>query len=291
MPRMSVHDLGLPNDSHRPDLHAKGFETRGSATAEQLTREQSLFRVAASCSNPRLAQAAGKLAERLARARQRGRVLISLASPEYMRRARVRVIGHLWMLIEASRLSVSTVDLVPKGWIFSSSELDEADPVKLLNALRSDLNRCGAADATGFLFLGLHGEYESEADVYQLHAHGVATGEIIEVVDKLRKRRKFQSERRADGAIHSRVVISRKPITNLAYRLTYILKSYWPSRPIVMIDGRPRRVRGVRRIPEPRHSHYLLWLDRWSLSDMILLMGLFVGKDGLRPTGDFEVNR
>ena len=71
---------------------------------------------------------------------------------------------------------------------------------------------------------------------------------------------------RAKGIVKRPIRVSK--LKNRVGQMTYLLKRYWPARPMVMIDGRERRVRRTMRIAEPYSSAYLLWLDRQSLLDL-----------------------
>lgn len=206
----------------------------------------------------------------------------SLADPRWMRRVRNRLGGWLWHLVDKYGGPVCTVTLVPRGWAFTPDELQQVDPTMLLNRLRTDLLRCVANSGKGWAIFFLHGEYQPAQDMYQLHVHGLVGGGLIDAVEKLRKRKAYKSTRKKGQDSTQRVVRSRKPLTNLPEPLTYLLKSYWPNKwkGYVSGVGTERRSRDHRRIPEPYHSQVLLWLDRWELRDITLLMGVRVGKKG-----------
>jgi hypothetical protein len=83
------------------------------------------------------------------------------ACPVYMRKQRNRIGGAMWNLIRRGKWGrVSTFTLIGRGWAFSAGSLSEADAIKLLASVRSDLNRSGAKLADGWLILGIHGEYD-----------------------------------------------------------------------------------------------------------------------------------
>ena len=77
--------------------------------------------------------------------------------------------------------------------------------------------------------------------------------------------------------------MSKKPLFNLPEPLTYVVQSSYPHRPtFVDKDGELRRGTRKRRIPEPYHTQWLLWMDRWSIDDMLLLSGLRVTRSGFQ---------
>jgi len=112
---------------------------------------------------------------------------------------------------------------------------------------------------------------------------------MIKVVDGLRHRKNYRSNRqdkgRAGDPVFQRVKITSKPLNRLPDPLTYIFQSYWPVRAIFQ-DGQGQWSKQAkkRRISEPYHSLYLLWLDRWSLKDLTLLLGIEVRKKGFKLT-------
>jgi hypothetical protein len=112
---------------------------------------------------------------------------------------------------------------------------------------------------------------------------------MIPVVDSLRTLPNYRSTRTLPNGewspVFRRVWIRRKPLFNLPDPLAYLVQSFWPSRPVyISDDGKRRRVREKRRIPEPYHSQVLLWLDQWRLVDLTLMIGLRVTKSGLIRT-------
>jgi hypothetical protein len=131
------------------------------------------------------------------------------------------------------------------------------------------LNRAGVVGARGFLAACVHGEYESLTQQYQLHFHGICAGEKLKALDGLRNRQGFV--RNAD--IHRPIVVS--PISDDARQISYLMQPFWPKKArIPMGDENYKRVRSKSRIDEPFHSLYLLWLDKWSVSDIWLFSGI-----------------
>lgn len=179
--------------------------------------------------------------------------------------------------------------IIPASWEFTAEQLLAVNPVLLLAALRTALYEMGAATATGWIFLGFHGEFDPVAKVYRLHVHGIAYGGMVQVVDRLRTLPNYKTSRLLpDGSpspVYRRVRMTRERVNRLPRPLTYLVQSFWPARALwVSEDGRRRRARQKRRIPEPYHSQVLLWLDKWSIDDLTLMIGLRVTKNGLTQT-------
>jgi hypothetical protein len=230
------------------------------------------------------------LADQLKHSAEAGRCSISIVDNLYMRMLRVRVVGWLLLLLSTMGvLSATVFTVLPKSWEFTPEEFNDADPLRLLAAFRSALYAKEAALIDGWLIAFIHGEFDPVARVYRLHLHGLCSWTLAAVIDALRNDPNYRTERLLPNGewnpVYRRVWVTRKPLTNLARALSYLVQSFWPSRPIyVSADGKRRRVRDKRRIPEPYHSQVLLWLDRYRLRDLTLMIGLRVTRSGLKRT-------
>lgn len=212
----------------------------------------------------------------------------TLASHVTMSGHRIKVAGAIWQLFDQELLS-TTCTIIPRTWELAPAELEAFNPVERLNAFRTDLYRNGAALARGRLCAFIHGEFDPIACVYRLHLHLACSAEMVPVLDRLRALPNYRSTRfLANGElspVYRRIWVRRKPLYNLPDPITYLVQAFWPSRPIIITDdGKRVRRRQKQAIPEPFHSAVLLWLDRWELKDLTLLVGLRVTSAGLRPT-------
>ena len=291
MPRSNIGRLKLPPLKYRLDRVLPGpgssgaFEIKTAVFSEDERRARSL--TSATLANLTERRQAVCLAIRIdphgVGTGERG----SLASATDMRVVRIKTTGAILQIIdEHSGVPVAAVTLVPTGHRFNTPSLDNIDPRKLLASIRTDLNRCRAAAADGWLVLVLHGEFDTSAALYRLHFHGIAAGGMIDVVNGLKKLRKYRSKRITSQVEHTAVdkpvMISRKPITNLPTTVSYIFQSFWPARWIgTTADGQVRKQRQKHRIPEPQHSEVLLWLDKWNLKDITVLIKMRVSKGRL----------
>lgn len=75
------------------------------------------------------------------------------------------------------------------------------------------------------------------------------------------------------GTLKVRTPLRIDPLHDAPRQVSYVLQSWWPSRPVVMTDRGLKRVRAKGRIPEPYHSEYLVWLHRQTMSGMRVRMG------------------
>ena len=300
MPRLGISSFPDPSalyciailDPPPPDRRGrprKGFETEKLSAEEDPHRAE---RLAKARNAPGLFRAWSAL--KLARKLRRRRRPRTPASSRYMRDWRIRLIGAVWKLINdspwdpATAGNVGVFSAVNRTWTFTPAELRRVDAARLMQNFRTDLNRAGAVTADGFLIGFLHGEWEPNEGVYRLHVHGVAAGGMIAVIDALRQRKSYRHY--PDGAVKDAIKVSRKPLEHLPFAISYQFKSYWPERWIGWSDkaGKVVRERRGRQIKEPHHSQVLLWLDRWSLEDMSLLMKVRVGRDGFVLAGQLS---
>jgi hypothetical protein len=142
-------------------------------------------------------------------------------------------------------------------------------------------------DRDGFLILFLDAEFDAESEVYSFHVHGLAAGALLEAVRKLkprkhRRRGKRPSNKyRSDEKVHKRVMVGKKPLDNLPDPLTYLCKPFWSKKwKGIVGSGAVKRENQKSRIPEPFHTQLLVWLDRYSISDISLMMRMRVTDKG-----------
>lgn len=187
------------------------------------------------------------------------------------------------------RAKAKAVTIVPRNAKCKPHQLNDLDPNRLKEALAAALYAKGAAEASGWLIVFLHGEHEPKGNDVRTHFHGYAEGEMVEVVKRLRELPNYKTQKIGkDGrvnAVYRPVQVKMKRPRNFRRQINYRLQSYWPAKKIIISDdGLHKRATRKRRIREPYHSQVLLWLDRWKLSDLTLMIGLRVTKAGLVQT-------
>ena len=186
-------------------------------------------------------------------------------------------------------MKAQAVTIIPMTWQFTAAELVRVIPTLLLASMISALYSKGAAKANGWLMVHIHGEWDPIEQVFRLHVHGYAYGEMVGVVDKLRTLPNYQTQRfLKDGSpspVYRRVQVKRKSPKNNLRQITYRMQSYWPSKAVIISDdGKRIRARRKQRVVEPYHSQVLLWLDKWDIADLTLMVGLRVTRAGLIQT-------
>lgn len=288
MSGLGISQLPKSASKYRKGILETDFESIDQARAEDALRARRLKSPANSKSDLLDQDATAKLAKRLKRSATSAKFPRSLASARYFRKQRLDVISPLWALAHhQSAAPINAATVISGKWTISPEDLMDLDPNKLLNGFRSDLNRCGAGEADGALIAFLHGEFEPNRRLYQPHCHLLAFGGMSNVLVRLRDLEKYKPVRGDEPGtlpIARPIQIEFRSLSNMPLPLTYLLKSYWPSRWVSDLrpDGSYDRQHGTARITEPYHSQVLLWHDLWRLEDVSLMMGMFASKDGLK---------
>jgi hypothetical protein len=146
--------------------------------------------------------------------------------------------------------------------------------------LRSQLNRACPGGIEGFLVSVVEGEHIKPADVYRIHHHVFAAGEMVQVLDSLKTIEPYQTR---PGVKRPHVV---KHIESPDRQLPYLLKSFWSSRYEGPVDGQElnKRSRTKQRIPSSREADLYVKLHDSSASDLILLMGARIKHGRIKQT-------
>lgn len=284
MPRLTITDMDKPPREYRPSSTLADFESAKDALAEDHRRADSLRR-----HRPDFAKHDRKVIKELERhllSRPKRRWGMSCGSSFDMRYWRDRWPGWLVLYCTDQQMEPVQVTLEPNTWLFPAEQLQKVDPHKLMQQLRSDLNRSGAGGATGGLLCGLDSEYEPASGNFVFHAHGWVWGGMCEIVHRLRKTRKYQHDpdalRHGTGAVYP---IRCDPVLETPLSsATYIGKSFWPERMrITLLTGGSARARGKQRIKGRPHAEMLLWFHRQRYAKLFLTMGLRVTRSGFQP--------
>lgn len=247
--------------------------------------------------NRRERRLAKSLIRRFDRASKRGKLPKTLASASYMRKHRIRIVGQLWELYETEIREggrATTFHILPRNWVFSSASLLTIDAKKLLEVFRRDLTRFGKLPEDGWLFAGIHGEFDENTETFHLHLHGAAAGSMIDRIDKLRRRPKYRQPKRRPHDTKKRVSVkvTRKALRDPMKALSYTLQSWWPVKSFTRPGAREmtRKLRRSR-IPGHHHTRSLLWLDAHRLQDVTLQMSLQVKAGRLLRVGKAYRNK
>ncbi len=213
--------------------------------------------------NPQEAEA---LREKLELGLSTGEPQPTLTSSLYFREVRLTTVGAL---LEATdnipdhELRVVTV--INAGWAYSPAQINGVTAETIKGQFRTHLERAKINQIPGFLIGFLHGEFEPTSGIYLLHYHLLTTAKKAAAL-KDRLNRRWGYEETTTGANP----IVRQRIRDRPQQFSYLFQAYWPEKSVVMIDGQPKRTRTKRRVREPYHTQYLLWLNRQNLSTVMI---------------------
>lgn len=296
MPRQAIDKLKMPPKGYRPH-HALPtpdgaiqFETREEKSQEDRTRVRLLKAAHQGAKlSARERDAVRKLINQFERASKRGKIPRTLASSVFLRKLRKKIVGWLNYLhdqeLDRSEGMVTTFTVFPlNSWRVSSDKLQETKPHRLLEQFRRHLNKLGPMPSDGWLFVGLHCEFNRQTDTFDFHLHGVGAGSMIERIDQLRSTRTFGPV--ANGRVKSLIQIERRSLDHPIIAISYCVQSWWPCKSYIEKEsGAVKRTDRRSRIPEPHHTQMLLWFDQHQLKDLTLMMGLQVRDGALIRTG------
>ena len=280
MPALRLHQLPWPDPAYRGDLLNSAFETFDASKAQDVLRAKTI-RNTAGGTGSLWGQAALQLADEIDPEITPNPS--TLASHRYFRDLRIRFTGAMLQLVDSVGVeNVVRVDIIKPGLERDLEGLMAEHPARAMNEMRTDFIRAGMSNCDGFLLGAYHNEFDPLYQGFQGHGHFLVGGEYIPALQKLRGFKAYQPTERV-----KRPIRVNKNLTNLPHALSYILKSYWPSRPMLPLGsgGRLKRPRSGQRLPEPYHTQVLMWFDQFDLSDLCLLMGVRLGRDGFVMTG------
>lgn len=289
MPRPSIEDLGRPPQRFwTPLLNGDvdgdfTIESRASCIEEdRLRRRTAAVEIQGPLHGRKIKRSVAALLELLASVSEAPLPPLSAASRVLMRRWRARVCGWLWSLISVvgpGQWVFFTITL-PSWWV-PSRKLHTVRAKRLIERLRAALYRAGAAQASGWLYAMLHGEFDGSTNGFMLHVHGLATEEMIDVLRALRGQPQFRPCER-DSQRYPLVVITRKlkidqPWGDPLRVISYTSKSYWPQNDsCVNGEGKRRRYGRKRRIVGKHFVRHLAWLHSQPVKDQVLLVHLSI---------------
>lgn len=286
MGRLKFVDVPMPAKAFRLDGNKAKHKNFGEFESEEAARLEDKRR-AKSLKKARV-HFSGKSAKKVKRLEKK---LLSdegpksLASSRHMRDVRLRICGQLWKMFEMKQpKSLRFFTLIPRHWEIASGHLQNFCPERALRNFRRILNLYGANTAKGFFYAAIHGSFDPMSKKYQLHLHGLASGKMVDVLERLRQTTNLNSTKGDLEAenVRQRISVSRKRIDNIPRTVSYTLKTYWPSR-IGKAQANGQSVpTGKRRIPDPYHAEYLLWLDCQEAHNLILTIGLSASRQGYR---------
>jgi hypothetical protein len=165
--------------------------------------------------------------------------------------------------------------LIAPEWLYTTAQLAILDPQALIKKLRALLIRVGLDERDGWCVVVLHGEYNRAKRRFHLHFHALVVGDKIDAFEALRQLPQFKGGK--GRPVHRPIVV--QEVGNLPRQVCYLLQSFWPGRTGFEEPGVDHGRGPRRRIPEPAHAAWLLWMARRSLTDIVWLHGISL-RDG-----------
>ena len=200
-----------------------------------------------------------------------------------MRELRRRLLGELLRVtFELPPEDVRIYTLASPRWRIAGSRLHTLQPRKLIESLRTNLNKCGLANLDGWSIAFFHNELDRTTDTYQPHFHVIVVGDKYRAFEALRDLLLFKGGR--GSAVYRPVQCDE--VRNRARQISYLFKHYWlqtTSRPDAETGGTRRNE--PRRLREPRHAESLLFLDCQRFSDLVWMHGIRIEDGRLVPGG------
>ncbi len=201
-----------------------------------------------------------------------------LASSLYLRDRRIGILGATLDLVHAHpELDCAWVSAHHPCLCFDQHENWSGVIGEARTRLHRQLEVSGATTAPGFLIGFLNGNFDPRTEKFRLEYRGIAAG------DKLKSLRQPQP-----------VVPNRRPlrgmridvheITDLPMQISRMLPHSARERVPSVIDG------GVpaKRMRQPYHTIYLIWLAGYRLADLTVIDGAFYWNGGLRMRECYE---
>lgn len=282
MAGVSPEDMLRAPRRFRPAIHQRGFEGIRKTRQRDRAKAALLRRVIADkLVTGDVLTRLQDLADRLAteEALVPKSPPMTMASSRWMRRVRNRVVAYLWKFLGESPGPQAFVTLIPPDSDIPEDALMGFDPAQFLERLRGSLNRAGAGSASGSMWCVLEAEYQMDSCAFRFHFHAIVTGDMVQVVRRLRKQRAYRSNASLpSGRAPSpkRRLQVKSPLYDLPRPLSYTLKDGWNGR---WVD--PEGKRGPRRELRGKAAALaLLWLDQHQLSDLTLMMGMRANQRG-----------
>ena len=176
-------------------------------------------------------------------------------------------------LEEAKRKGYSAkfVTIISDQWRLKPSELTPERLKRITKAFRQRFRRKCAQGVKGHLVAVLDGSYDEFYGVFQIHFHGIATGEMIDFI-----KTKVRSARAFKATPEVLFPIKCQALKNPPRQCGYLWKWCWDVRRENGLQGDDRRVYKSKKMPEPFSTHYLSVLAALSHSDVMFMINITV---------------
>ncbi len=190
------------------------------------------------------------------------------ASPTEKRSSRRRNTGVFLLYLRRFKLAaIKSVTILNKRWRVRAKDLLKFDPKKVLRQFHQHLNRSGVASIPGVLICQLDCEFDPVSQVFVFHIHCIGTETKVRALHRLKDKPSWGYVKTPTGS--APIVV--KPIVDPVRKTAYMEKLFIQSKGVRTGNGKLERDKKGRRLPEPFHSQWLLWLFRQKNSDFRML--------------------
>ena len=131
--------------------------------------------------------------------------------------------------------------------------------------LQQDLERSRAIGVPGFVIACLNGYFDPGMKKFRVEYRGIVAGE------KLKRIRAAANLDQNGERLRSRIHIVVHQIKDLQQQIAGVMPNFLPE----LVPLRTNSLSNIKRMRQPYHSIYLMWLDQQSLADMWVINGAF----------------
>ena len=250
--RFDPWQTDLPARDFDPGKIVPGFESLAAARSESQIRQE--------CLREGQKETHQQLADRLA-ACNRGRPCLSPACSLCVGRFRI------WCISQALRFFEDEADLIAVTIINDEHavprrHLKTVDARRMGRTLRQQMRR---VQLEAPIIGGIDGDYREKTEQWRPHFHLIAPASTRPAFRELNER--FY---KGKGDSYRPVKISE--VGDRAEQVSYCFKGYWRSKSWFFSEGEWREGSGGR-LAGYRQRQWLLWRDRFSISDFMFLFG------------------
>jgi hypothetical protein len=268
---------GLPKQSSKLRKMHDGFETKEAAWAEDQIRAAAIGDYLRRNPDAPDEHELRYLQDRILSAS-------SPASARVMRKARKKWISNAVPLVDCHKEQARFFTVINPRWRFPAGGLLDVNPRASQQSFRMNLRKLLPSNPKGWLIGGIDGDFKPRSATFQLHIHGIATGDYLQAVDNLRHQPLFKSKagKSECSPVVRPVQIKRKEMDELPSVCGYLLKPFWLQRAdLEMNEAGQLGQSSSLRIGEPHCFEVFRWFDRQRIASFIFSMNLAITATGL----------
>jgi hypothetical protein len=252
-------------DTHLKSGGGNAFETQDDALREEAHHIVVLF-------NERAHKTAGELQQ----ARTTDTICATFSSAVFSRLWRMMAAQRLLYLLKPYELeAVKRLTIISQRWCLKPDELNVQALANVKKKMRRILDDAGMTALDGLVFGQL--DLEFDGTHYWPHFHLMVAGDKLDAAEPLRDILRRHS---TPDCRHTLVV---EDIAEIGGAATYCMKAFCKMRIRTQLKGssKSKRAPKAQRLPPHHEAQWLKVMHRVRVSDVLLLQGLRLGRDGL----------